>query len=114
MSNTDLTRKNCRAYNSLDDRLDDNLINEYLNHLQPAWTLETKPQRISHQYTFKNYYETIAFVNVVAQIAHQQNHHPELVIQYNQCMIRYYTHSANGLSLNDFICAAKINSAIKL
>ncbi len=113
MATSDLTRRNCRKYNSINDSLDGRSINDYLTHLQPEWTLQIRPQKISHQYTFTDYYETIAFVNVVAQIAHQQNHHPELIIHYNQCIIRYNTHSVNGLSLNDFICAAKINSALK-
>ena len=53
----------------------------------------------------------MAFVNVVAQIAHQQDHHPDSLISYNQCKVTYSTHSVGGLSVNDFICAAKINAA---
>lgn len=56
----------------------------------------------------------MAFVNVIAQIAHQQNHHPELQIHYNGCTVTYSTHSLAGLSINDFICAAKINAAQNL
>ena len=66
---------------------------------------------ITHRYSFNNYYQTIAFVNVVAQIAHQQDHHPDLTVSYNRCIVSYSTHSVGGLSINDFICAAKINAA---
>ena len=60
-------------------------------------------------FAFKDYYQTIAFVNAVAWIAHREDHHPDLVVTYNQCIIEYRTHSINGLSVNDFICAAKID-----
>ena len=61
-------------------------------------------------YRFKNYYETIAFVNAVAWISHRENHHPDLEVAYRQCRIRYSTHAIGGLSENDFICAAKIDA----
>jgi 4a-hydroxytetrahydrobiopterin dehydratase len=58
-------------------------------------------------YTFKNYYQTMAFVNALAWIAHQENHHPDLVVSYNRCEVNWSTHALKGLSINDFICAAK-------
>jgi 4a-hydroxytetrahydrobiopterin dehydratase len=56
----------------------------------------------------------MAFVNVIAQIAHQQDHHPDLAVSYNRCTVTYTTHSVGGLSIKDFICAAKINVAQNL
>lgn len=88
--------------------------NTLLQQLKPAWKINTKEQTISRSYDFKNYYQTIAFVNVVAQIAHQQNHHPDIQLTYKRCTISYSTHSVNGLSIYDFICAAKINAAQNL
>jgi 4a-hydroxytetrahydrobiopterin dehydratase len=66
--------------------------------------------RIVRSFGFNNYYETMAFVNALAYIAHAEDHHPELVIGYKTCEVRYDTHSVKGLSLNDFICAAKIDA----
>ena len=84
-----------------------------LKKLDPQWhTIENRA--ISFSFTFKNYYQTMAFVNLIAQIAHQQNHHPELLVSYNRCTVTYSTHSVAGLSINDFICAAKINAAQNL
>lgn len=60
-------------------------------------------------YQFKNYYQTLAFTNAVAWIAHREDHHPELVINYRTCEVRYDTHAIGGISENDFICAAKID-----
>lgn len=64
---------------------------------------------IERTFTFKNYYHTLAFVNAVAWIAHQEDHHPELSFGYKQCRVRYTTHAVGGLSENDFICAAKVD-----
>jgi 4a-hydroxytetrahydrobiopterin dehydratase len=62
---------------------------------------------IERQYNFKNYYATMAFVNALAWMIHAQDHHPELKVTYNKCLVKFNTHSVNGISVNDFICAAK-------
>jgi 4a-hydroxytetrahydrobiopterin dehydratase len=67
---------------------------------------------IEKSFPFLNYYETIAFVNAVAWIAHTEDHHPDLRVTYNRCVVRYRTHSVGGISLNDFICAAKIDALV--
>src|SRR3982750_2868540 len=76
--------------------------------LLPEW--ELAGGEIARTYKFKNYYETIAFVNAVAWVSHAEDHHPDLEVGYNKCRIKYSTHSVGGLSENDFICAAKVES----
>ena len=49
----------------------------------------------------------MAFVNALAYMAHREDHHPDLGVHYNRCVVRYSTHDVGGLSENDFICAAK-------
>ena len=67
--------------------------------------------KLQRSFGFKNYYETIAFVNALAWISHQQDHHPSLLVSYKLCGVSYTTHSADGeLSENDFICAAKVSA----
>jgi 4a-hydroxytetrahydrobiopterin dehydratase len=107
---TDLRSQQCSNLSSNDIALDDIQSTKLVNQLDPQWQLDKQTQTISFTYKFKNYYQ-MAFANVVAQIAHQQDHHPDLLITYNRCTITYSTHSVGGLSLNDFICAAKINAA---
>ncbi len=63
-------------------------------------------------FSFKNYYETMAFVNALAYICHAEDHHPELRVFYNRCVVRFDTHSVGGISINDFICAAKANALV--
>lgn len=64
---------------------------------------------IVRQFDFKNYYQTMAFVNAVAWIAHRTNHHPDLEVGYNKCVVRYSTHSVGGLSEKDFECARAVS-----
>jgi 4a-hydroxytetrahydrobiopterin dehydratase len=70
--------------------------------------------KLCHKFTFNNYYETLSFINAIAYVIHAEDHHPELLLTYNQCDVKFHTHSVNGgkggLSINDFICAAKIGA----
>ncbi len=74
------------------------------------WQVNANHQSISQRFTFKNFYHTMAFVNAVAWISHQENHHPDMEVGYNYCVIHYMTHAVQGLTKNDFICAAKIDT----
>ncbi len=71
-------------------------------------------QRIIKRFDFKDYYETLAFINAIAYVVHAEDHHPELTVTYNRCQVAFDTHSVNagkgGLSENDFICAAKVDA----
>lgn len=62
--------------------------------------------------TFSNYFETMAFVNAVAFVAHTQNHHPSLMVTYRECTVRYNSHDIQGLSERDFVCAAHIDALL--
>nr|WP_205763673.1 4a-hydroxytetrahydrobiopterin dehydratase [Acidovorax sp. SRB_24] len=68
---------------------------------------------IEKTYRFANYYETIAFVNALAFIAHTQDHHPDLSVHYNRCVVRLNTHDVGGLSATDFDCAARIDALLQ-
>ncbi|MFN3568919.1 MAG: 4a-hydroxytetrahydrobiopterin dehydratase [Polaromonas sp.] len=63
-------------------------------------------------YSFKNYYETIAFVNAVAFIANAEDHHPDLALSYNKCTVRFNTHDVQGISVSDFFCASKVDALV--
>ena len=73
-----------------------------------GWTLNEAGE-ITRDFKFKNYYHTMAFMNAVAWMAHHENHHPDIEIGYDHCLVRYSTHAIQGLSENDFICASKVN-----
>jgi len=79
-----------------------------------SWDLKKDGNEIIRSFHFKNFYETMAFVNAVAWMAHQENHHPDMEISYNHVLIRYSTHAIGGLSENDFICAAKVDAIFNI
>lgn len=84
-----------------------------LNDL-PKWYFEELPfPSIVRGFSFNDYYETIAFVNAIAWVAHQENHHPDLVVGYNHCTVKCSTHSIKGVSENDFILASKITQLLR-
>ncbi len=75
----------------------------------PGWTIQDGQLR--RDFKFRDYHETIQFVNSLAEMVHQQNHHPALHVTYQHCVVGYHTHSAGGaVSQNDFICAARANT----
>lgn len=80
-------------------------IRDWLGQL-PGWQVDQGV--LSRTFHFEDFHRTMAFVNAVAWVAHQQNHHPDLEVGYNRCVVKYSTHSVGGLSENDFICAARI------
>lgn len=80
--------------------------------LHEDWKLDAGSSSIQRLFRFRNYHETIAFVNALVWIAHTEDHHPDLEVGYNRCLVRYSTHAVDGLSDNDFICAARIDALI--
>ena len=87
---------------------------EVKTHLVQLSGWEVVNSEIAKTYGFKNYYETMAFVNAAAWISHREDHHPDIEVGFNNCRVRYTTHAINGLSENDFICAAKIDALFDL
>ena len=67
---------------------------------------------IEKTFAFKNYLRTMAFVNAIAYIAEQQNHHPELLVRYNTCSVRFNTHDVQGITQSDFACAALVDALL--
>lgn len=107
----DLTSKNCKPCEGGVPPLTPDEAKSLLKQLD-GWKLDDN--RISKTFTFKNYYQVMAFVNAVAWMTHREDHHPDMTIGYNQCRVEYSTHSIGGLSENDFICAAKVDALFEL
>ena len=103
MTPQDLLNDHCQELGP-GHRLDDAAMAPYLALLE-GWRFENGS--IRKTFTFGNYYQTLAFVNALAYIAHREDHHPDLGVHYDRAVVRYSTHDVGGLSENDFICAAK-------
>ncbi len=103
----DLTKKHCVPCENGEGKLDINKIKEYML-LVENWFLVG--DAIRKDYKFKNFKESMNFVNKVADIAEEEGHHPDLSISYDKVNVSLTTHAAKGLTENDFVMAAKINS----
>ena len=111
-SSDDLLHASCRLLEEDDIALMDKDEIEELTELLIDWKVADDGQSISRRFQFKNYLQTVSFLNAVAWIAYHENHHPEIWNCYNKCAITYTTHSAGGISLKDFICAAKVDNLL--
>lgn len=86
-----------------------NQITQQLTTL-PHWTYDEHAAHIRRRFEFPDFYHTMAFVNAIAWIAHETNHHPDLTLSYAHCVVAYCTHDAKGITLKDFQCAEKIDA----
>ena len=107
----DLTNKKCKPCEGGVQPLSQDEINILIKQLN-GWV--QRDHNIGKTFEFKNYYETMAFVNAVAWLSHREDHHPDLSVSYNKCHVEYSTHAIKGLSENDFICAAKVDALLKV
>lgn len=80
-----------------------------LAQLASGWRLIEDGKAIRCEFAFRDFYHTMSFVNALCHVANTEDHHPDLSVGYNYCHVRFSTHAIDGLSDNDFICAAKID-----
>ena len=103
----ELAHEHCVARKGVEHQIVDSQ-RDALMALLPGWELQPVAGGIVKDFKFKDYHRTMEFVNKVADIAHAEDHHPDLEVGYNHCRVRYSTHDVGGLSRNDFVCAAKV------
>lgn len=108
----DLTKKHCVPCEGGVPPLTEHEVNNHLQNL-PEWKLNDQKTLITRTLTFNNFHETMAFVNAIAWVSHQENHHPDLEVGYNRCVVHYMTHAVKGLTENDFICASKVDALLE-
>ena len=101
-----LSQAHCLPRRGSEHKLSEARVRELMPEV-PGWDLIEDGHALSKIYNFKNYYETMAFVNALAYMANREDHHPDLGVHYNRCVVRFSTHDVGGLSENDFICAAR-------
>lgn len=106
-----LREQHCTPVEKGASPLDGKSVQELLAQLRD-WQLAGDNGAISRSFRFADFHQTMAFVNALAWIAHQEDHHPDLEVGYNRCTVHYSTHTAQGLTHNDFICAAKIDALL--
>jgi 4a-hydroxytetrahydrobiopterin dehydratase len=107
----DLVNRHCQPSDRDASPLTEPQIEALLNHIH-GWVC--KNGVIAKTDVFENYHQTMAFVNATAWISHREDHHPDLTVGYNTCRVAYHTHAIQGISENDFICAAKLDALFNL
>lgn len=109
---SDLKQKHCESCEGIGSTLTPEQIKNLLPQLDKQWEVDKQHVRISRFFKFANFHETMAFMNAIAWVANRENHHPDVELGYNYCRVHFMTHALQGLSMNDFICAAKIDALL--
>ncbi|MBL7479456.1 4a-hydroxytetrahydrobiopterin dehydratase [Legionella bononiensis] len=110
---SDLSSKHCESCEGIGAALTAEQIKNLMPQLNKHWQVTPDNTIIKRSFSFNNFYETMAFVNAIAWTANIENHHPDLEVGYNYCRVSFMTHALNGLTHNDFICAAKIDRLLE-
>jgi len=106
-----LSTRQCKPCTASTPPLSQQQINALMKQLD-GW--EQLGRVIGKTVEFNNFHQAMSFVNAVAWVSNQEDHHPELTVSYNKCHVEYTTHAIDGLSENDFICAAKVDALLKV
>ena len=101
-----LAQRRCRPLEG-EPPLADDAVQRLLGEVD-GWSLADGA--IVKTWRFADFHRTMAFVNALAWIAHAEDHHPDLAVGYGQCTVRLSTHSVGGISVNDFIVAARLDA----
>ena len=112
MTFDELVQTRCIPRKGSEHALDQGKIRSHLGELA-GWSLSADGQGIQKDFRFADFHRTMAFVNAVAWIAHREDHHPDMKVSYPSCVLYFSTHDAGGISLNDFICAAKVENLLE-
>ncbi len=110
MCDNELVMMRCRPIPEGTPPLSGHDLEHKLSHAE-GW--EIADGQLTKSFQFEDHYQTMAFVNALAWISHREDHHPELVVGYDSCIVRYSTHTVGGISDNDFICAAKVDHLVE-
>lgn len=111
---SDLKHKHCESCEGIGQAMNGEQIKQLMPQLHKNWQVNSNHNEIKRSFSFADFYQTMAFVNAIAWIANSENHHPDLEVGYNYCHVKLMTHALKGLSMNDFICAAKIDGLLEV
>lgn len=107
----ELTTKKCEPCEGGTKPMESERVEQLLAQVS-GWQVTDDGKTIFRRFEFKGFYKTMAFINAMAWVANQEGHHPDFEAGYNFCLIHFTTHAIDGLSENDFICAAKVNALL--
>ena len=108
MENSSLSLGKCEPCSGNTAKLNFQEISKYLSQLN-EWSVNDDQQMIFKKFKFSNFKKALNFTNKVGELADMEGHHPDISIGWGYCLIMIHTHAINGLSVNDFILASKID-----
>ena len=94
----------------LDDKAEDDDIVALIQFDEGTVRAPQQATSITRSYGFNDFHQTMAFVGAITSMIHREDHHPTLLVSYKECCLTYSTHDADGVTLNDLICAAKCDA----
>ena len=111
MNANDLAAGHCQPRKGKEQALDAAQVAQLMRQL-PGWRLRDDGMAIVKDFKFANFHHTLGFINAVGFMANHEDHHPDIEAGYGRCQVLWSTHDVGGLSLNDFICAARTEALL--
>ncbi len=111
MTTTDLASQHCKPLKGEQHLLNAEKVTTFLKQL-PGWTLSDDQLAIIKDFKFDDFRHTLGFINAVGFMANHEDHHPDIEAGYGHCQLLWSTHDVGGLSINDFICAARVEGLL--
>jgi 4a-hydroxytetrahydrobiopterin dehydratase len=106
-----LSTQHCQPRKGKEHALPPTQVQELLAQL-PGWQLAQDGKAIVKDFRFEDFHRTLGFINAVGFMANREDHHPDLEAGYGHCQVLWSTHDVGGLSLNDFVCAARVEALL--
>lgn len=111
MNLTDLATQHCQPRKGSQHLLGPSETADLLS-LLPGWQLAADGKAIVKDFKFADFHHTLGFINAVGFMANHEDHHPDIEAGYGHCQLLWSTHDVGGLSMNDFICAARVEALL--
>lgn len=103
-----LAEKKCEACDGESARLTGKALANLTKELRGGWRVAAS-KRLEKEFKFKDFRTALKFTNEIGELAEEQQHHPDIYLAWGKVKLTISTHSAKGLTENDFILAAKVN-----
>ena len=110
---SDLASNTCEACRIDAPRVSDDEASLLVKEIEGWDVIDDEVKKLKKEFSFSNYSDSVDFSNKVADMAEQEDHHPQIILEWGKVTVIWWSHKIKGLHKNDFICAAKTNSISK-
>ena len=108
MTTSELAKRHCKACEPGTIAMSEEEAADLHALVDPAWEREAN-KRIRRRFRFGNFGDAFGFATRVALLAEEEGHHPDFEVGWGRVVLTLTTHSAGGLTPNDFVMAAKVD-----